>query len=114
MQNYRNSAAAHCREYEPRRHYVPKPAEDNLPMVREVGTMPAKLCVVLSYNVAKGSAFVNFKGFRGNALLTQAEIIRAGWTEVYFGNLLVCDIEQHEGKARATNARAATDADFEE
>ena len=110
-QHYRNSAAAHCREYEPRHNHVPKPMELT-PRIQDAGFLPAKLCVVVGYNIGKGSAFVAFKGFAGTALLMQREIIRAGWTEVSFGNFLVCDIEQYEGKARATNARAATEEDF--
>lgn len=83
------------------------------PHLKEVGNLEGKLCVVIGYDVAYGIAYVNFRGFNGNAVLPCEEIQRAGWSELYWGNFLVCDIEQRDGKTRATNAREAVADDFE-
>ena len=100
--NYRNSAAAHCHA-------------GRLPKITDVGDLCEKLCVVISYHVGSGNAFLVFRGFIGTALLHASEIARAGWSELLFGTLLVADFKQvGDGKVRATNPRAATDADFEE
>lgn len=75
--------------------------------VRECGEQKARLCVVLAYHVHTGDAVVNFRGFTGNATLRQGEILRSGWTELAFGNFLVCDIKQHGDRAFAVNPREA-------
>lgn len=75
--------------------------------VHEVGNLPNQLAVVIAYFNHNGDALVRLKNFAGSAKLYAHEIRRAGWSEVRFGDLIVCDLV-NDGQAKAVNARPAT------
>jgi len=83
------------------------------PKLSEAGDLQNKLCVVTSFDMNTGSAYVVFKDFMGVALITFKEISKAGWCELSFGNFLVADVVSNDGKPRGVNVREATAEDFE-